>query len=267
MNPKHSVSAGNCNACNLCCTKIEDFNVTLGQTEILKGINLHIHCGELTAIIGPNGAGKSTLLKAILGEVKHTGRLSFLDAAGKQTNHPVIGYVPQSMQIDPGSPISVMDLFIASQSNRPVWLGHAKEGRGKALEALSRVDAEHLVKRRLGNLSGGEMQRVMLALALQPIPDILLLDEPISGVDQRGMELFYGLVSKLREEYDLTIILVSHDLGLVQKYADRVVLLNKVIECVGTPGEVFSNPKIMESFGALWLIKETEGEKNNASMV
>ena len=111
------------------------------------------------------------------------------------------------------------------------------------------------------------MQRVMLALALQPIPDILLLDEPISGVDQRGMELFYGLVSKLREEYDLTIILVSHDLGLVQKYADRVVLLNKVIECVGTPGEVFSHPKIMETFGALWLIKETEGEKNDASMV
>jgi zinc transport system ATP-binding protein len=267
MNPKHSVCAGNRNICNLCCTKIEDFNVTLGKTEILKEINLHIHCGELTAIIGPNGAGKTTLLKALLGEVKHTGRLSFLDATGKQTNHPAIGYVPQRIHIDPGSPISVMDLFIASQSNRPVWLGHAKAGRGKTMEALSRVHAEHLVKKRLGNLSGGEMQRVMLALALQPVPDILLLDEPISGVDQRGMELFYDLVSKLREEYDLSIILVSHDLGMVQKYADRVVLLNKVIECVGTPAEVFSNHKIMETFGALWLIKETEGEKNNASMV
>jgi zinc transport system ATP-binding protein len=267
MNSKHSVGAGNRNACNLCCTKIEDFNVTLGKTEILKEINLHIHCGELTAIIGPNGAGKTTLLKAILGEIKHTGRLNFLDAQGKQTNHPVIGYVPQSMHIDPGSPISVMDLFIASQSNVPVWLGHTKAGRGQTLDALSRVQAEHLVKKRLGNLSGGEMQRVMLALALLPIPDILLLDEPISGVDQRGMELFYGLVSKLREEYDLSIILVSHDLGLVQQYADRVVLLNKMIECIGTPGEVFSDPKIRETFGALWLSKETGGEKHNASMV
>jgi zinc transport system ATP-binding protein len=265
MNPKHAVCAGN--ACNLCCTKIENFNVTLGKTEILKDINLHIHCGELTAIIGPNGAGKSTLLKAILGEIKHTGRLSFLDAQGKQTKYPTIGYVPQNMQFDTGSPISVMDLFLASQTNKPVWLGHAKEGRGKTLDALSRVHAEHLAKKRLSNLSGGEMQRVLLALALEPIPDLLLLDEPISGIDQRGMELFYGLVSKLREEYDLSIILVSHDLGLVQKYANRVVLLNKVIECIGIPGEVFANPKILEIFGSLWLSKESAGEKNDAIMV
>jgi zinc transport system ATP-binding protein len=257
MNPKHPVCAGNC--CNLCCTKIEDFNVTFGKTEILKGINLHIHCGDLTAIIGPNGAGKSTLLKAILGEIKHTGRLSFLDAEGKQTSYPTIGYVPQNMQIDPGSPISVMDLFIASQSNKPVWLGHAHEKRDRTLEALARVQAEHLVNRRLGNLSGGEMQRVMLALALEPIPELLLLDEPISGIDQRGMELFYSLVSRLREEYDLSIILVSHDLGLVLQYADRVVLLNKVIECIGTPREVFASPKMLEAFGAFWLSKENGG--------
>ncbi len=259
MKPKHSTGAGN--ACNLCCTKIEDFNVTFGKTEILKGINLHIHCGELTAIIGPNGAGKSTLLKAILGEIKHTGRLSFLDAAGKQTNRPTIGYVPQSMHIDPGSPVSVMDLFVASRSNAPVWLGHAGEERGKTLEALSRVHAGHLAGSRLGNLSGGETQRVLLALAIEPIPDLLLLDEPISGIDQRGMEVFYELVSKLREEYDLSIILVSHDLGLVQQYADRVVLLNKVIECIGTPREVFANPKILETFGALWFAKETTGRE------
>lgn len=265
MKPKHPICVNN--TCNLCCTKIEDFNVTQGKTEILKGINLHVHCGELTAIIGPNGAGKSTLLKAILGEIKHTGKLSFLDAEGKQTNYPTIGYVPQNMRFDVGSPVSVMDLFIASQSNTPVWLGHAKEYRAKTLEALSRVHAEHLAKRRLGNLSGGEMQRVLLALALEPVPDLLLLDEPISGIDQRGMELFYSLVSQLREEYDLSIILVSHDLGVVQKYADRVVLLNKVIECIGTPREVFTNPKILETFGALWLLKETEGEKNDAFMV
>ncbi len=255
MKPNHPV----CAARDFCCTKIEDFNVTLGKTEILKGINLHIHCGELTAIIGPNGAGKSTLLKAILGEVKHTGKLNFLDAAGSHTNYPTIGYVPQSIHIDPSSPISVLDLFIASQSNRPVWLGHAKKEYDKTLEALSRVQADHLVKKRLGNLSGGEMQRVMLALALEPIPELLLLDEPISGIDQRGMELFYGLVSHLREEYDLSIILVSHDLGLVQKYADRVVLLNKVIEAIGTPEEVFAGPKILETFGGFWLLKEITG--------
>ena len=263
MKPKHPVCAGNAcrNACNLCCTKIEDFNVVFGKTEILKGIDLHIHCGELTAIIGPNGAGKSTLLKAILGEIKHTGKLSFLDADGKQTNYPTIGYVPQSMHIDPASPISVMDLFVASRSNKPVWLGHARDEHAKTLEALSRVQAEHLAKKRLGNLSGGEMQRVMLALALEPVPELLLLDEPISGIDQRGMEVFYGLVSHLREEYDLSISLVSHDFGLVQKYADRVVLLNKVIESIATPSEVFAHPRIFELFGALWLSKDTAGKE------
>ncbi|MCL6590773.1 MAG: metal ABC transporter ATP-binding protein [Firmicutes bacterium] len=250
MKPKHSGNLNN--ACNLCCTKIEGFNVTLGNTEILKDINLHIHCGDLTAIIGPNGAGKSTLLKAVLGEIKHTGRLNFLNAEEKQTHFPIIGYVPQNMQFDTSSPISVMDFFMAAQSNTPVWLGHAKDGRAKTLEALSRVQAEHLARRRLGALSGGEMQRVLLALALEPVPDLLLLDEPISGIDQRGMEIFYGLVSQLRKEYDLSIILVSHDLGLVQKYADRVVLLNKVIVCAGAPREVFTNPKMAEIFGDYW---------------
>lgn len=265
MNPNHSACSSN--ACNLCCTKIEAFSVNFGKTEILKDINLHIHCGELTAIVGPNGAGKSTLLKAILGEIKHTGKLNFLDAAGKQTNYPTIGYVPQNMRFDAGSPISVLDLFIASQTNKPVWLGHAREARRKTLEALSRVHAEHLVKKRLGHLSGGELQRVLLALALEPVPELLLLDEPISGIDQRGMELFYGLVSELREEYDLSIILISHDLSLVQKYADRVVLLNKVIQCIGTPREVFANPKFAETFGAFWLSNENEGAQKDASLV
>jgi zinc transport system ATP-binding protein len=258
MKEKHAVRSGN--ACHLCCTKIENFNVTLGKTEILKDINLHIHCGELTAIIGPNGAGKSTLLKAVLGDIQHTGRLNFLDAKGNHSTHPVIGYVPQNMPFDAGSPISVADFFIAARSNAPVWLGQANAERGKTLEALSRVQAEHLANKRLGNLSGGELQRVLLALALDPLPELLLLDEPISGIDQRGMELFYSLVSKMREEYDLSIILVSHDLGLVRQYADRVVLLNRVIECIGTPREVFLNWKFTETFGTLWPSKEIKGE-------
>jgi zinc transport system ATP-binding protein len=265
MKERHAVRSGN--ACHLCCTKIEGFNVTLGKTEILKDVNLHIHCGELTAIIGPNGAGKSTLLKAVLGDLKHTGRLNFLDAEGNRTSHPIIGYVPQNMPFDAGSPISVTDLFMAAQTNAPVWLGQTKAGRGRTLESLSRVQAEHLANKRLGNLSGGELQRVLLALALEPLPELLLLDEPISGIDQRGMELFYGLVSKLREEYDLSIILVSHDLGLVRKYADRVVLLNKVIECIGTPRDVFSSLKFSETFGTLWSSQEIKGESNDPILV
>jgi zinc transport system ATP-binding protein len=121
------------------------------------------------------------------------------------------------------------------------------------LECLASVQAGHLIDHRLGDLSGGELQRVLLALALDPVPDLLLLDEPVSGIDQQGMELFYNLVSDIREQYDLSIILVSHDLNSVSYYADRIVFLNKTVQCSGTPEEVFGNKKISKLFGQVWL--------------
>ena len=111
-------SADDCG--HLCCTKIEDFAVSFGRVEIFSGVNLHVHCGQLTALIGPNGAGKSTLLRAILGEVPHKGRLTYTDAAGKRAGQPVIGYVPQYLRFDVSSPTSVMDIFMACLSRRPV---------------------------------------------------------------------------------------------------------------------------------------------------
>lgn len=240
-------------SCGLCCTKIQDFTVQRGELTILDHVNLHIHCGELTALIGPNGGGKSTLLKALLGDVPHGGRLNYLDAAGANTDTPVIGYVPQNLMFDPGSPMSVLDLFIACKHRRPLWLGAKKHMREHAKRQLELVQAEHLIDRRLGNLSGGELQRVMLALALDPVPDLLLLDEPVSGVDQRGLALFYQLVSDLRYQYDMAIILVSHDLGLIARYADRIVYLNRTIQAVGTPHQVFRNPNVIEMLGEVSL--------------
>ncbi len=237
------------NRCGLCCTKIEDFGVSIGENNILEHVDLHIHCGELTAIIGPNGAGKSTLLKAILGEIKHTGSLKFLDATGQHRDHLTIGYVPQQLSFDLGTPTSVLDIFAACKTTKPTWLSISNKIRHEVNESLAKVRAEHLIDRMLGALSGGELQRVLLALALDPIPDILLLDEPASGIDQNGLELFYNTVSELREKFDLSIILISHDLDLISKYADRVVLLNhKVLSC-GTPEEVFSDPQTIKVFG------------------
>lgn len=239
--------------CGLCCTKIEKFGVVRGKTEILLDVNFHVHCGELTALIGPNGGGKSTLLKAILGEIPHSGELRFTGVKGSSVGRPQIGYVPQRLEFDTGSPISVLDLFIASQTNIPVWLFRSQRLQQHALACLDRVQASHLFDRRLGDLSGGELQRVLLALALDPIPDLLLLDEPVSGIDQQGMELFYNLVSAIRKHYDLSIILVSHDLNSVAYYADRIVFLNKTVQGSGTPEEVFSNKKISQHFGQVWL--------------
>jgi len=225
----------------------------------------------LTAIIGPNGAGKSTLLKAILGEISHTGELQFLDAKNEGTTRPIIGYVPQKLELDSSSPTSVLDLFAAAQAKMPVWFTYTKRVRERVRESLARTQAEHLINNRLGGLSGGELQRVLLALALDPIPHLLLLDEPVSGIDQRGLELFYKTVSLLRENYDLSIILVSHDLNLVAEYADRVVFVNnKTIECVGTPQEVFSNEKVIQTFGLDWAKRYQRDEKDrvdNAHLV
>jgi len=235
-------------SCGLCCTKLENFGVTFGKTEILSGIDLHIHCGDLTAIVGPNGAGKSTLLKAILGEVGYTGKLYFLDSEDCQRN-PVVGYVPQRLDFDLGAPISVLDLFSACLSSRPVCLGHSRRLRERASASLASVQADHLLDRCLGDLSGGELQRVLLAMALDPSPDLLLLDEPVSGIDIQGKELFYNLVSDLRQQYDLSIILVSHDWSLLSRYADRIILLDRTVQCCGTPEEVFSNEKVLRAYG------------------
>jgi zinc transport system ATP-binding protein len=236
----------------LCCTKIEHFGVTIGREKILEDVNLHIHCGELTALVGPNGAGKSTLLKAILGEVKHTGELKYLDEKGRRSGRPLIGYVPQQLGLDPGAPASVLDLYIAGRTKTPAWLAAPKSVRRRAEACFARAGAERLIDRRLGALSGGELQRVLLALALDPVPDLLLLDEPVTGVDQLGLEQFYETVSAVRGSYDLSIILVSHDLGLVARHADRVILLNGRVLMSGTPQEVFRDERTRALFGMAW---------------
>lgn len=261
---------GSCN-CGLCCTQIKNFGVIRSGIEILRDVNLHIHCGDLTAIIGPNGAGKSTLLKAVLGEIPHTGELLFLDAKNEGTIRPSMGYVPQKLDLDSSSPTSVLDLFAAAHTKIPIWFSYPKKIRERVRETLARTQAEHLINKRLGALSGGELQRVLLALSLDPIPHILLLDEPVSGIDQKGLELFYKTVSILRENYDLSIILVSHDLNLVAEYADRVAFVNNMtIECVGTPKEVFNNEKVIQTFGLDWSKRYLRDEKDrvaNAHMV
>ena len=235
----------------VCCTKIEHFGVKAGALTIFEDVNIHVHCGQLTALIGPNGAGKSTLLKAILGEVEHSGSLHYVDAKDRHTGHPVIGYVPQYLTFDVTAPTSVIDLFMACLSNRPVWLFSSRKIRQRVMDSLRRVKAEHLIDRRLGALSGGELQRILLALALDPIPDLLLLDEPVSGVDQNGLDLFYDIVIDLKASEDMAIILISHDLEQVAKHADQVVLLNKKVLAAGTPEEVFSNDKMKSIFGSI----------------
>ena len=247
-----TITESNIKSCGLCCTKIENFNVTTNNIKILQNINLHIHCGQITALIGPNGAGKTTLLKAILNLINHSGTMKFLDTKGKHTNKPVIGYMPQQLNFDKDSPTSVLDLFLANISNIPLWIFRPRNLKEKIKNILKIVQTDHLINRKIGELSGGELQRILLALALNPLPDLLLLDEPVTGIDEKGMAIFYNIVSNLRINYDLSIILISHDLEMIAKYADNVVLLNKTILCTGKPEEVYKNDNFQKIFGNIW---------------
>ena len=244
--------------CGECCTQIENLEVTLNRQRVLEDITLHLHCGELTTLVGPNGAGKSMLLKAILGEVPHGGAIHFLPVGGHgREDAPVIGYLPQQLDFDRDSPVNVHDLFATAVSRWPVAVWYSRRTRRAALESLRYVEAEHLIDRRLGQLSGGELQRVLLALSLTPVPNLLLLDEPVSGVDVAGRELFYRTVSDLRRRFDLSILMVSHDLAGVTTVSDRIVFLNRRVVCLGRPAEVLANPELRRTFGLDIVPSET----------
>ena len=236
--------------CGECCTQLDHIGVTLNGHRVLEDISLHLHCGELTTLVGPNGAGKSTLLRALLGEVPYSGAIHFLPVFGHgREDAPAIGYVPQQLEFDRFSPISVQDVFSCALSRWSVALGHSRRDKGTASEALAAVHAEHLLDRKLGQLSGGELQRVLLALSLTPVPNLLLLDEPVSGIDVPGREVFYRTVSELRQRFDLSILMVSHDLAGVVTVSDRIVFLNRRIVCSGAPAKVVANPEVRRTFG------------------
>ncbi len=226
-------------ACGLHCTKINHIGVKFGKDVILKDVNIHVHCGQLTIIIGRNGAGKSTLLKAILGEVAHTGSISFVDQKDNLAKKIKIGYVPQSINIEKHMPTTVYDMFASSICHVPVWLKKDKKIYEEIKEHLRKFGVEGLIDKSIGDLSGGELQRVLISIATKPTPNLLILDEPVSGIDRNGTKDFYEMISKLKTEYDMSIILVSHDLELVKKYADKVILLDREVIKEGTAEEVF----------------------------
>lgn len=238
----HSRSCG-----QACCLRVEKLSVTIGNETILRDMNLHVHCGELVALIGPNGAGKSTFLKAILGQREYTGVIAF-SQPGQRSHKPRIGYVPQSPAFDPSEPMSVADLFACCMSKRPAFLGLSKAMESKVAECLERVHGLDLIHKRVGSLSGGELQRVLLALALEPMPNILILDEPLSGVDVEGMATLMDMLDEIRKTYDLSILMTTHDFTMLEKYADQAVLIDGTVQCKGTPKEVLSSPAFAETF-------------------
>lgn len=238
-------------ACGLHCLQVKDLTVRIGGRTILDSVGLHAHCGELTVVIGRNGAGKSTLIKALVGELPYTGTVSFSGHGGAPTPRvPRVGYVPQTLGIDKSSPTTVRDMLLCYTSRWPVFFPRRPKTLQALREHLASFGAQELMDSCVGSLSGGELQRVLLALAMLRHPDVVLMDEPVSGVDNEGLRAFHQLIERLREQ-DLLTILISHDLHFVREHADRVILLDGGrVAAHGTPSAVFATEAFARCFHA-----------------
>lgn len=242
---KHENAGSGCTGA--CCLHVEDLSVAMGDQIILHDVGFHLHCGEISALIGPNGAGKSTLFRTILGQLPYSGIIDFQRAGGTRTR-PLIGYVPQSPSFDRGDPLSVLDLFAAAISRWPVFLPAPKALKDRIAGCLDRVHAAPLFDRRVGSLSGGELQRVLLAMALEPVPHILILDEPLSGVDIEGEKQLLDMLDEVRGQFDLSILLSTHDFATLEGYADKVLLLKGRVLKIGSPAEVLASQEFQDVF-------------------
>lgn len=225
----------------------QDVTVNLSGNTILDGVSASVPRGSCTAIVGPNGAGKTTLLLALLGKVAFQGNIIMM--AKENAKQPRMGYVPQRLQIDRGMPITVLEFMVAGIQRMPLWFGISRKHRDRAMDLLKSVKMDGLEQRRLGALSGGELQRVLLALALGQDPELLVLDEPAAGVDFHGENLFCDLLENLQHQCGFTQLMVSHDLGTVTHHANHVICLNRKVAAEGPPRETLTHENLAAIFG------------------
>ncbi len=234
----------------------DQLSLNYGRSQILSKISFRTEPGTIHAIVGPNGGGKSTLLKSLLGQTAFNGVIQ-LDWATSQAG--VIAYVPQSLDFDHGLPITVLDFLAILCQQRPAIFPAKAEMKNKYLAALEKVGMASKSTRRMGALSGGERQRVLLAQALIPVPDLLVLDEPMTALDEAGVETFSVLIQELKQQ-GTTILWVEHDIEAVRRYADRVTGLACEIIFDGQPQAVLS-PETLLSLFSTHRQKDVNGEK------
>lgn len=214
--------------------RLEGINLHFGRNHVLQNIDMALHRGCITTLIGPNGAGKTTLVKVVLGLTKASTGNVWREKGLR------IGYMPQKLHIDQTFPLTVQRFLKTAQCKDPK----------RMLSALQDVGAERLFGESIHNLSGGEMQRVLLARALLREPSLLVLDEPVQGVDISGQLELYALIARIRDQRNCGVLMISHDLHLVMSSTDHVICMNHHICCSGHPEHVSNDPSFVELFGA-----------------
>lgn len=240
--------------------EFEHVDLTLGENHILQDVCAHVPQGLSTAIVGPNGAGKTTLTMAILGLVKYDGIIRFSSISGEK---PRFGFVPQRLVFDRDIPMTVMDYLLSGLQRRPLFFGQSPKWVKHIMAYLDEVECTKLADHAFGALSGGEIQRVLLAQALLQEPDILILDEPTSGVDFKGGQICCELLRKVREKRGFTQIMISHDLATVTAHADHVICLNHTVCGEGKPRETLSHNVLAKTFGLHLGLPDIHGIPQN----
>lgn len=215
--------------------KLNKIDLLMGSRSLLQQVSLDLCEGEILTIIGPNGAGKTSLLRVAMGLQSPSSGKVFLRPGLR------IGYLPQKLHIDPTFPLTVRRFLAMAKQQGPTLASGV-------VEAMEEVGVSHVIDSPLQNLSGGEFQRVLLARALIRRPELLVLDEPLQGVDAHGQTELYQLISRIRDRYQCAILMVSHDLHLVMAATDRVLCLNRHVCCSGSPEAVTNDPAFLELF-------------------
>ena len=217
--------------------KIENLTVSFDDNKVIDNLSFSIRRGDVIAIVGPNGAGKSVLFRTLMGLVPYLGKIEW--SPGLK-----ISYIPQRFNAEKDFPLTAREfLRLKSKDQRKIMSALDSVG-------LKHQNIEHhLLDQRLGWLSGGQLQRVLIAWAILDNPDVLLFDEPTTGIDVGGEETIYNLLKKLNDEMALTILLISHDLNIVYKYANSVLCLNKEKICFGPPNDVLDPRALAKLYG------------------
>lgn len=216
-----------------CLVKAKNISIQFGDRQVLQHVNLSVLQGQIVTLIGPNGAGKTTLIRVIL------GLLPVQSGTVEKQPGLRIGYMPQKLHIEPTMPITVRRFLQLAQ----------RDGTEPIGRLLEEVQVSHLMEHQLGSISGGEMQRVLLARALSQSPQLLVLDEPAQGVDVAGQADLYQLINDIRTVHQCGVLMISHDLHLVMAKTDEVVCLNHHICCHGRPEQVSVDPSYLALFG------------------
>lgn len=221
--------------------KVSNLTVEFDRHKILDDVSFEVRRDSTLAVLGPNGAGKSVLFRAMLGLISYEGQIAWAEDAK-------IGYVPQKLAVDKDLPLTVWEFLSLKEKNKQK-IHEVLTAVGFLKEASHAHNDKRVIKTSLGELSGGELQRVLIAYALLGKPNVLLFDEPTAGVDVAGEETVYGLISKLKEDEDLTIIFISHELEIVNKYADSVLCLNREKICFGPPSTAIDKSSLEKMYG------------------